>query len=140
LSTAAGIATLSDQKVICILGDMGFMYDSNALWNKRLPQNLKIIIINNGGGNIFGMINGPDTQESYNEYFLAHHPVHIQKLSEAYGVGHYKASNMVEVEQTYPDFYKAPSASILEVVIPTEANTGIINKLVNKLNSRYEQK
>jgi 2-succinyl-5-enolpyruvyl-6-hydroxy-3-cyclohexene-1-carboxylate synthase len=32
-------------------GDIGFLYDSNALWNNYIPKNFKIILINNGGGN-----------------------------------------------------------------------------------------
>ena len=34
------------------------MYDSHGLWNNNLPNNLRIIVINNGGGGIFDIIDG----------------------------------------------------------------------------------
>lgn len=50
-STAVGAAVArSDKQTVFITGDIGFLYDSNALWNSYIPKNFKIILINNGGG------------------------------------------------------------------------------------------
>ena len=54
LSTAVGFASASDKLNTIVLGDLSFFYDSNALWNKYIGANLRIIVIHNGGGNIFG--------------------------------------------------------------------------------------
>lgn len=69
LSTAVGQALSTTEVVYCILGDVSFQYDKNALWNNYLPTNLKIIILNNQGGNIFRMIDGPKLQTSYKTFF-----------------------------------------------------------------------
>ena len=37
----------------CIIGDLSFFYDRNALWNRNLRGNLRILLLNNGGGGIF---------------------------------------------------------------------------------------
>ena len=37
LSSAAGIAFVSGKITLAILGDLGFIYDSNGLWNRELP-------------------------------------------------------------------------------------------------------
>lgn len=37
----------------CIIGDLSFFYDRNALWNRYLRGNLRILLLNNGGGGIF---------------------------------------------------------------------------------------
>ena len=58
LSTAVGYATKSDKINTLIIGDISFIYDSNGLWNNKLPKNLRIIVINNGGGGIFDIIDG----------------------------------------------------------------------------------
>lgn len=51
LSTAIGIANTTSDTIYCILGDMTSLYDLAAF--KDIPMNLKLIIINNGGGRIF---------------------------------------------------------------------------------------
>ena len=58
-STAIGACLASGQDTVLITGDISFLYDSNALWNVNMPKNFRIILINNGGGNIFKFIPGP---------------------------------------------------------------------------------
>ncbi|WP_185856026.1 2-succinyl-5-enolpyruvyl-6-hydroxy-3-cyclohexene-1-carboxylic-acid synthase [Blattabacterium cuenoti] len=53
VSTAIGASVCSKKRVTLIIGDISFFYDSNALWNNYIPNNFRIILINNGGGNIF---------------------------------------------------------------------------------------
>ena len=50
LSVAAGYAMASTGKVLCILGDLSFFYDVNALWNRQLDGRLRILLLNNGRG------------------------------------------------------------------------------------------
>ena len=39
LSTAAGFSCVTDEKVFCVIGDLSFFYDQNALWSAReLPH------------------------------------------------------------------------------------------------------
>lgn len=58
LSTAVGYATTSTDLVLCFIGDLSFFYDQNALWDSQLPANLRIIMFNNGGGQIFKKLPG----------------------------------------------------------------------------------
>ncbi|PKU93555.1 thiamine pyrophosphate-binding protein [Bifidobacterium thermophilum] len=56
LSTALGAALAAPQKiVILVLGDLAFFYDMNALGNRSLPANLRVLLINNGMGAEFRM-------------------------------------------------------------------------------------
>lgn len=59
LSTAAGYSlTATDKLVVCVIGDLSFFYDQNALWNQSLSSNLRILLLNNGGGAIFRQLPG----------------------------------------------------------------------------------
>lgn len=65
VSSAAGYALSSagcDEKpmrpTLLVTGDLSFHYDSNALWNDRLGGNLRIVVLNNGGGRIFRTLPG----------------------------------------------------------------------------------
>lgn len=53
LSTAAGMAAATSSKVCCVIGDLSFFYDQNALWNSELRGNLRVLLLNDGGGAIF---------------------------------------------------------------------------------------
>ncbi len=70
LSTAVGQAVSTDAIVTCLIGDVSFQYDINALWNTFVPKNLRIVVINNHGGNIFRIIDGPDRQAELEDYFV----------------------------------------------------------------------
>lgn len=47
------IVASKHRNVYCVIGDLSFFYDRNALWNSRLRGNLRILLLNNGGGAIF---------------------------------------------------------------------------------------
>ncbi|AFK05314.1 2-succinyl-5-enolpyruvyl-6-hydroxy-3-cyclohexene -1-carboxylatesynthase [Emticicia oligotrophica DSM 17448] len=69
LSSAIGVALKTNKIVTCLIGDMSFFYDRNGFWNTYLPDNLRVIVINNHGGNIFRIIDGPNKQPEVKEYF-----------------------------------------------------------------------
>lgn len=71
VSTAVGQALAAGGHVHCIVGDVSFFYDSNALFSVRSrPENLSIYLIQNGGGNIFRIIDGPGKQEELETCFI----------------------------------------------------------------------
>lgn len=64
LSTAVGYALAKpSERVLCVIGDISFLYDSNALWTNKVPDNLGIIVLNNQRGLIFDFIPGPDAEK-----------------------------------------------------------------------------
>ena len=69
LSSAVGCAMKTDKIVTCLIGDMSFFYDRNAFWNNYLPDNLRVVLLNNHGGNIFKIIDGSSKQPEVGEYF-----------------------------------------------------------------------
>jgi 2-succinyl-5-enolpyruvyl-6-hydroxy-3-cyclohexene-1-carboxylate synthase len=69
ISTAYGAALSTDKIVTVITGDMAFLYDRNAWWNNYTPKNLRIVILNNHGGGIFRILDGPNRQPELEEYF-----------------------------------------------------------------------
>src|SRR5690606_33295153 len=70
-STAVGAAFATKQLTTLITGDTAFCYDSNAFWNNHLSPLLKVIVIDNGGGNIFRFIEGPDKDADLLQWFEA---------------------------------------------------------------------
>ena len=115
LSTASGIATVSEGLHLVLLGDLSFVYDSNALWNRNLSENLRIMVINNGGGGIFRLLPGPSEQECFEDFMETSHSVQIEKLAQAFGVNYLKAENQQELELKYSRFIELKGPSLLEI-------------------------
>lgn len=126
-STAAGAALVNEKITTLITGDISFFYDSNALWNKYLKPNFKIILINNGGGGIFRFISGPSGVEELEEYFEAVQEYKADKLAETYGLNYFYAENQTEVEEILPVFYAAnEKAAVLEIKTPRTINDQVL--------------
>jgi len=126
VSSAVGAALASDKLHVLLLGDLSFTYDSNALWNKNFPSNLKIIVLNDGGGGIFRLLQGPDKMEFFEEFSVTHHPVSIEMLAQAYGRSTQKALNMEELEEKLKVLFRPDSGiSILEVDTSRRENSRI---------------
>lgn len=41
-----------------VVGDLSFYYDFNGLWHRQVPPNLRLVLINNSGGEIFRLLPG----------------------------------------------------------------------------------
>lgn len=127
VSTAAGTAMLCDQTVMVITGDISFFYDSNALWNKALPANLKIIMINNGGGNIFRVIPGPDQFEELGPYIETAHQLTGEDLARGFGLNYLKANDEPELNQALKQMHHYDNRAILlEIVTPNKLSAQVL--------------
>lgn len=60
MSTTIGFAAATDKPVFLMIGDLTFFYDMNALWNRQLGKNVRIILNNNNGGAIMHMPRRPE--------------------------------------------------------------------------------
>ena len=104
LSTAAGLSRyLSEyhhpdakkqQKVFCILGDLSFFYDQNALWNQNLNGSLRIIVLNNGGGAIFGKFKGLKESQAREKLVMAEHQTSAVNACQANDIVYLGADDM----------------------------------------------
>jgi 2-succinyl-5-enolpyruvyl-6-hydroxy-3-cyclohexene-1-carboxylate synthase len=98
LSTAVGFALGNpNQKVVCILGDISFLYDVHGLWCDPLPHNLKIVVINNGMGAIFDHIDGPNRLPALRKYVHTPHQNTLELLAQHYKVPYTFTTDLHEV-------------------------------------------
>jgi 2-succinyl-5-enolpyruvyl-6-hydroxy-3-cyclohexene-1-carboxylate synthase len=117
-----------------IAGDIGFLYDSNALWNEYIPKNFKIILINNGGGGIFRILPGHEETPVFNKFFETSHCLTAEQLAKMYGFEYSIASNQANLETSLKRLYaQNQKPSILEVFTPTLENDKILLKYFREL-------
>lgn len=94
LSTAVGFA-LADptKKHICILGDISFIYDAHGMWTNDYPKNLVVVVMNNGGGQIFNWIDGPSKEPKLKTYIETPQQYNMQLLCGFYGLTYERISS-----------------------------------------------
>jgi 2-succinyl-5-enolpyruvyl-6-hydroxy-3-cyclohexene-1-carboxylate synthase len=125
-STAAGFAGLSDKTNVLITGDISFLYDSNAFLNNHIPPNLKIIVINNGGGNIFRFLEGPSKIKGFETFFETHIEKDIKKMCDFYGLQYFDAGNESETLESLNLLLQSKTCSVLEIRTPRFENDLIL--------------
>lgn len=123
LSTAAGFAYASKQPTVFLTGDLSFIYDSNGLWNNYIGGNLKIVVMNNNGGNIFRFIGDKELMANSIDFFTTPHHVEIKSLAAAYGIAYMSCDTAVELEKSIGQFLQADKATVLEIMTDCELNT-----------------
>jgi len=133
-STAIGAAVATTKQTVFITGDIGFLYDSNGLWNEYIPKNFKIILINNGGGGIFRILPGHDETPVFNQYFETSHCLTAEHLAKMYGFHYQIASSEETLNQQLQLFFSHnESPAILEVFTPTRDNDKILLQFFKEL-------
>ncbi len=115
VSSLVGASFASPETLyIGVFGDLTFFYDMNALGNRHIGGNVRIIVVNNDGGNIFRH-NGHAAQvwlgyEKTNEFVAAggHYGKQSKELlkhySESLGFDYISASDKSEYEEGIKKF------------------------------------
>ena len=99
LSTAAGFSVVTDENVFCVIGDLSFFYDQNALWNQNLQGNFRILLMNNGKGVIFDMLPGLEQSPARDKYVAAEHHANAEGICQQNNVNYRRAENMKEMQE-----------------------------------------
>jgi 2-succinyl-5-enolpyruvyl-6-hydroxy-3-cyclohexene-1-carboxylate synthase len=115
VSTAIGFARGDSHQNILISGDLSFLYDQNGLWSIDRSHMLKIIISNNGGGNIFRLIDGPSSVPELDRLFYTPQNVSIAHLCSAYDIPYFCARDEETLQRLFPIFLRHPGMCILEL-------------------------
>jgi 2-succinyl-5-enolpyruvyl-6-hydroxy-3-cyclohexene-1-carboxylate synthase len=97
LSTAVGASLVSEGNVYCVIGDLSFFYDQNALWNMHLKPNLRILLLNNGGGEIFKQLPGLENSPARDEYVMASHHTTAVGACHQYGISRKAVSKAEDI-------------------------------------------
>lgn len=131
LSTALGTAVSSGSPTCCMIGDLAFLHDSNALLSIRhIKTPFVIIVINNNGGNIFRMLPIHDHDDVYTDYFETPQEAKIEHLALAHSLDYRKINSLDELTNlTFdePETHKKPV--VVECMTSPENSMNLRRKL-----------
>lgn len=119
LSTAAGMSLVADGNVYCVIGDLSFFYDQNALWQQELSGNLRILLLNNGGGAIFNTLPGLEKSPVHNTFVAAQHNTSAKGICEQFNIEYKQATNTINLQSAiqWLRTSKSERPKLLEVIL-----------------------
>lgn len=130
-STAIGCAVSSKRITCLITGDMSFGYDLGALASRLAPANLRIIVLDNEGGDIFRFIQATKNLSIREKYLCADTRPPIRALAEAFGFEYYFADREKILYDNLEDFFRHGDApKILHLSTRGCANSEILTKFL----------
>lgn len=133
-STAIGCAAVKDKQTVFITGDLSFLYDSNALWNNYIPNNFRIIVINNSGGGIFRILPGNKNTDNFDTYFETNHTLSAEHLCKMYSIEYTAVTNENELKNSLISFFEPNTRlKLLEVFTPKTLNDEVLLNYFNFL-------
>lgn len=123
-STSAGIAASSKIPTVLVTGDLSFYHDSNclhSLMKYNIP--LTIILINNGGGAIFGMLPIGKEKNIFKDYFFTPLSIDFSNLVKVYNGNYSSVKSYNQLRAELEKSIDGKSFSIIE--IKTDYQKGI---------------
>ena len=126
-STAMGFAMKDSKQTVLVTGELSFFYDINGLWNNYIPPYTRIIVVNNGGGDIFKIIPGPDSTNALDEFILTKHHKNAELLAKHFGFSYTKVEEEDTLSRVLDNFFKPDTKpKILEINTMEIENSAVL--------------
>ena len=130
LSSFLGQASVEKEKTcLCIIGDLSFFYDINSLYKTELNNNIRIILLNNGGGSEFHLNTGIKKIPMLDDYIAAGHSSKAELWSKTCGLQYFTADNESDFLKILDEFMNADQAALLEVITDMEMDAQAIREM-----------
>lgn len=139
LSTAIGYAARSEKVNFIAIGDLSFFYDMNALWSTNVRPNLRILLLNNGGGEIFNTLPGLDSSTTSHKFISAVHHTSAKGWAEERGFIYQKVENdeqLREAMRTFTQSELTVHPIIMEVFTDKDEDTRILKEYYHQLKQK----
>lgn len=121
LSTAAGFSCVTDERVFCVIGDLSFFYDQNALWNQNLRGNLRILLLNNGRGGIFNLLHGLEQSPARDRFVAGAHQTTAEGICRQNDVVYLKAESMEQLQPAIDTLFNIETTRPVLLEVTTDA-------------------
>ena len=139
LSSAIGYASASTQTNFILIGDLSFFIDMNALWMSHLRNNVRILLFNNEGGEIFHTLPGMDKTDKSRPFITAEHQTSAKGWAEERGFQYIKVRDDEEWQDALkvfasPDEQERPM--LLEVMTDKGEDTRLLREYYKSVKNK----
>ena len=117
VATTLGAAAAADGPTYALVGELTFLYDAGSLlWSARRGHDAVFVVLANGGGQIFSLLDQARLPE-LEELFLTPHPVEVAALCAAAGTPHRQVRRAAELAPALARAAREGGVQVVEVVI-----------------------
>lgn len=122
LSTAVGAAlAYKAGPTVAIVGDMSALYDMGALASVRLCDNLKIVVVNNNGGQIFRTIKATRDIPEMEEFLACRVPDYLRSTATGFDIRYMAVTDRGTLQKA-AELLDTPGNCIIEIIVGTGAD------------------
>lgn len=139
VSTAVGLAGHLGGPLVALVGDMSFHYDRNGLWAQDIPSGLKMVVLNNGGGNIFRLLPDSGKMPELKSHFELTQPLSARHAAEEAGMEYFQLSSADGCAECVARFLASPRAAVLECFTSPEENARVLGQIREKAAQIHEK-
>ena len=112
----------NEEFAFLLTGDLSFMYDMNSIFN-RIPNNVRILVINNYAGAEFHKNFGVTRIPTLNRFVAAGHSVKIENCCINKNLNYLSATNQEELNVAFQTFFsESEKPIVLEVFTDAEVD------------------
>ncbi len=138
IASAVGFAEGSKRPLTLLLGDLALLNDLNSLdLVRRATVPVTIVLLNNNGGAIFGLLPIAESFDRLETYFIAPHGLAFAQAAKQFGIAYYSPSNMQAFENSYHRAAGNGSA-IIELPIDRHADAAFRQQLLASVRTALE--
>lgn len=115
LATAAGVARGQQEPVTLLLGDLSLLHDLNSLaLSQQVKAPLRVIVLNNDGGNIFDLLPVPDPK-TLDDYYRLRHGYQFKAAAQQFGWDYHQVTDWDDVDKAMASKHRV---TLIEVITP----------------------
>ncbi len=142
VSAAVGYASDSDRLNFLLVGDLSFFYDMNILGSWHIGPNLRIVLLNNGGGAIFHALPGLEMEGDTRRFVTASHETAAAGWAESQGFNYVRATDTFSLVAALDDLFDGQAAApvFLEVFTDAEEDAAALRDYFHRVKEGWGQK
>ena len=128
IASALGATSALDAPGALLIGDVAFLHDHSSLLSAsrgldaRVSPQLKIILVNNGGGGIFEHLPIAKHKQHYERHFLTPHQTDFELICQAHGVPYTKVTTKEGFADVLGSCFAREGVEVIEAVVDLNEN------------------
>ena len=135
LATIVGVAKGQGTPLIACVGDLSLLHDLNSLslFSSDLP--IKLIVINNNGGDIFSFLPISQRKDPYlfKTYFTAPHAIPFSRAAALFNIPYANPRTLADLDKAL----SSPDCAMIEIKTKPGENQNIHREIVTECAQRY---
>lgn len=137
MSTFMGQAMVSDNLAFLLIGDLSFFYDMNSIGIRGIKNNVRIVMLNNGGGEEFHFFMGKKSIPTINDYISVEHNKTAEGWIKSLPFDYYSVHSKEEFDRVSDILGKESDNPIfVEVFLDMEADAKYLRSKYDAYNEK----